>query len=207
MTTRHTFRSTLISLALVAAAISPALAKSKSKPAPAPTPVRQFSDSFALDLGIVSEGTAPAIDISKAKDAPSLCPSAAKFDLSQRDRTTTAPSSQVTYRMQAQSLDANAIGQVVKANSDQIKYCYEAHAAKTRDSAGELALHFSVSTSGSVATATVVAAGQKSAKLEACVVAQVKGWKFPAADAPTDVSYPIVIDVAGTAFGAELAAK
>jgi hypothetical protein len=47
----------------------------------------------------------------------------------------------------------------------------------------------------------VKAGGENSRDLERCMKRRIKSWKFPAADAPTPVDYPLVFDIAGSTLG------
>jgi hypothetical protein len=211
-------------VAMLVAAPSDALAGKKSRRArkdakvaePAPAP-RLLSDTLPMDDLVIAPAPAapsaapsgspatpapaapkPATPKQAKKSAkPALDHAAAgSFDLT-RSRDVAKPSGDDVLKMPATSLQQPQITAVVKANLAQLQFCYERAASGDPDATGEVTLRFSVSPKGKVSGITITAGGVTASKLEGCIKRNVARWKFPAADAPTEVDYPLVFDLAG----------
>jgi TonB family protein len=158
----------------------------------------------SFDVGLVTaEPDAPVaavkIDATKGLDALSAKTAGAeKFELGRTSRMSAMPTDEVMLRIDEQVLEADVITRVVRKNLDHIQYCYERIASRAKAPSGNVTLHFTVEPKGHVTGISVAAAGVNGKSLEKCMVKRIKNWKFPAADAPTIVDYPLVFDVAGS---------
>ena len=89
----------------------------------------------------------------------------------------------------------NDIRRVVRRRINEIKNCYALELQKHHGLTGRAVLRFSVRPNGSVGLATVARSTLGNATVEACMVAVVRRWKFPARpDLGREVvSYPFVL--------------
>ena len=185
----------------VAKTVPAKTAVAKTQPA-TPAVKRTFIGSF--DLGLVGDEPQVPVAAVKIDDANGLDALSAKtagaedLDLGRTSRLSALPTDEVMLRMQAQTLDADVVTNVVRKNLAHVQYCYERIASRAKAPSGNVTLHFTVEPKGHVSDISVHAAGVNGVKLETCMVSRIKKWKFPAADAPTIVDYPLVFDVAGT---------
>jgi Ca-activated chloride channel family protein len=79
------------------------------------------------------------------------------------------------------SLDKDLIRQVIRRNVGQVRYCYESQLMTNPKLAGKVVVRFVISATGEVTEAKVVETTMKDATFEACLLARVKSWRFPAA--------------------------
>lgn len=185
----------------VATSVPAKTAVAKKQPA-AKAGGRTLIGSF--DLGLVTdepETPVAAVKIDATKGLDTLAARTAgaeKVELGRTRRTSAMPTDEVMLRMEAQTLDADVVTNVVRRNLGHIQYCYDRIAARAKAPTGEVTLHFVVEPKGHVTGISVAAAGVNAEKLETCMTTRIKKWKFPAADAPTIVDYPLVFDVAGS---------
>lgn len=110
------------------------------------------------------------------------------------------PSADSVVVMDVQPLPPATVSAVIKKNAAKVQYCHESLASRGLASGGEVSVSFVVEPKGYVSSVKVVAGGQGARELEACMKRRILKWKFPAADAPTKVSYPFVFEVAGSAL-------
>lgn len=91
------------------------------------------------------------------------------------------------------SLDRDLIRKVVRAHISEIRHCYNEGLARNPDLAGKLTVDFEITASGDVSKSEIQAGSTLAdAKVEGCVAAAVKRWKFPRPDGgAVQVSYPI----------------
>jgi outer membrane biosynthesis protein TonB len=82
---------------------------------------------------------------------------------------------------------------VVHRYAGGIKYCYDRSLETRPDIAGRIVLLITVAPTGAVSRVQTVANTVKDPELEACVLGQVKAWKFPAsAGTPVTFRCPLV---------------
>lgn len=95
-------------------------------------------------------------------------------------------------------LSAEQIRRVVVAHTGALRACYESEAQKNPGLKGGVTVAWTIDASGSVGGASIAASTLGNPRVEGCVVRQVKSWRFPAADSPTQVpSYPFKFAVGG----------
>jgi outer membrane biosynthesis protein TonB len=168
-------------------------------PAPAPEP-RLLSDTLPMDDLVIAppSGTPATTAPATAKrEVAALGADRAGYDLTRRARDVARPSGEDVLRMDAATLPQAKITPVVRAGLAQLQFCYERAASGDPDATGEVTLRFTISPKGKVSGITTAAGGTDAAELEGCMKRHVARWKFPASDAPTEVDYPLVFDLAG----------
>ncbi|HTM20318.1 MAG TPA: AgmX/PglI C-terminal domain-containing protein, partial [Kofleriaceae bacterium] len=105
------------------------------------------------------------------------------------------PDQDIAMQMQARTVDQKAISAVIRADMRALQYCIDSLRIRgVSCGGGSISLNFTIEPKGTVSTVKISAGGANAAKLETCLSARVKAWKFPAADAPTTVSYPLVLE-------------
>ena len=104
------------------------------------------------------------------------------------------PSGEVVMHMKAVTLDQDQVSAVINHQLSQLQYCYENLIARGKRVDDNIGLHFVVEPKGNVSSTQVHSAGPDSRLLETCVARRVKRWRFPAADAPTLVDYPLMFE-------------
>ncbi len=104
------------------------------------------------------------------------------------------PSGEVVVHMKAATLGQTDISTVINRQLSQLQFCYESLVARGKRIDHHSGLHFVVEPKGYVSSARVSAAGTDARLLERCISSRVKSWRFPAADAPTIVDYPLVFE-------------
>jgi hypothetical protein len=119
---------------------------------------------------------------------------AGKLDLGRTSRSTATPGGELMLRMSAAKLDSADVSKVVRANMKKLMFCHDLLAAKGAAPKGDVSLELVVEPLGNVSKVNVKAAGPNHAKMERCMERRIAKWKFPAADAPTTVAYPFVIN-------------
>lgn len=87
-------------------------------------------------------------------------------------------------------IDRAAIQKVVKRNTGQIRYCYEAQLAKNPALQGRVDVTFVIGTDGHVTEAT---ADGVDPELDQCIAGRFKTWVFGKQPAPAKIAYPIVL--------------
>jgi TonB family protein len=93
-------------------------------------------------------------------------------------------------------LTPEQVRRVVVSRSGALRACYESEAQRNPNLQGGVTVQWQIDPSGSVTGASVVSSSLGNPRVEGCVVRQVRGWRFPAADAPTTVAaYPFKFGV------------
>jgi hypothetical protein len=87
------------------------------------------------------------------------------------------------------SLDKAAVREVVKARIHEVRECYNAELIADETVGGRSVVAFVVQPDGSVSEVGVPESTMPE-RFDACMVAAVEGWSFPASDAKTRVLYP-----------------
>ncbi len=190
------------------AARGPAPASARSTPATAVAtpPGKPVAPRDSLEAALaLAEANAAA---PRVAPAPGSRRSAGLADLSKRAREAARiglgpaprsdlPPPETLVQMQARTVDQATIARVVRADMRALQYCHESLTARGVQCGGDLSLRFVIEPRGHVSGVKVSAGGANAATFEACIAARVKTWKFPAADAPTTVSYPLVLERSG----------
>lgn len=86
-------------------------------------------------------------------------------------------------------LDKPAVREVVRANIDHVRSCYNAELQDDDNLAGRSVLTFVVRTDGSVSEVGI-AESTMPTRFNQCLSQSASTWSFPVADAETRVSYP-----------------
>lgn len=90
-------------------------------------------------------------------------------------------------------LSKEQINRVVQANRAAIKYCFESALQHEPHLSGAMTAHWRIDRSGAVATVRVAKTTLSNAKVEGCVLRQIKRWQFPKPDGgEVDVDYPFL---------------
>ena len=88
-------------------------------------------------------------------------------------------------------LGPDQVQRVVMAHLGAVRACYESEAQRNPSLKGGVVLEWQIQPDGSVTAAGVASSTINNARVEGCVVRQLKGWHFPASDSQTIVpSYP-----------------
>lgn len=89
------------------------------------------------------------------------------------------------------SLDREEIRKVVRAHIGEIRDCYNEGLSRDEKLAGKLMVDFQIAASGAVTSSKIGESTLGDAKMETCVAAAVKTWKFPQpTGGSVKVSYP-----------------
>ena len=86
------------------------------------------------------------------------------------------------------------IGRVIREHWTEVRDCYEAESAKVPGLNGRVEVALVIDPAGGVQSANVITTTLHSPPVEGCVVARVRGWRFPppANGKPVFVTYPWV---------------
>jgi len=95
-------------------------------------------------------------------------------------------------------LSAEQIRRVVLSHRGALRACYDAELVRDPALHGGVAVRWSVEPGGTVTSASIASSSIRNARLEGCVLRQVRSWRFPVARASTNVaSYPFEFGVGG----------
>ncbi len=158
----------------------------------------------AMALSATPVAAAPARPSAAADGLASLhrhTRRAVALGLGERSRSRALPSDETVLHLGVQPLDGKLVTKLVTERLPAVHYCHESLVARRMAEGGQVNLHFVVEPRGFVSEVTVTAGGAHADELKACITREIRRWKFPAADAPTVVDYPIVFDVAGSSLG------
>jgi hypothetical protein len=90
-------------------------------------------------------------------------------------------------------LSAEQINRVVQANRAAIKYCFETALQRSPRLQGAVHAQWRIDRKGMVSTTRVAKSTLDDAKVEGCILRQIKRWKFPEPDGgEVDVVYPFI---------------
>ncbi len=89
-----------------------------------------------------------------------------------------------------QGLSPEQIARVVRSRMGAFQACYESAAAADPTLKGNVGIAFSVSPGGSVSAASVTGSSLKNPRVEGCMLRTFQRLRFPAADKPTNASFP-----------------
>jgi len=89
------------------------------------------------------------------------------------------------------------IRRVVKAHEGALRACYEGEAQRNPNLKGGVTATWQIDPSGTVSTASISGTSLNNARVEGCIVRQVKTWRFPVSDRPSPVIYPFRFGVGG----------
>jgi TonB family protein len=86
-------------------------------------------------------------------------------------------------------LDKPAVREVVRAHIDEVRHCYNAELVDDDTIEGRSVTSFVIHPDGSVHDASMPESTMPE-RFDACLLAAVGSWSFPASDAETRVTYP-----------------
>ena len=95
-------------------------------------------------------------------------------------------------------LSPEQINRVVRANQAAVRYCYEVEVQRQPNLRGRVEIAWRINLQGSVTTARVASSSLRNARVEGCIVRQVRRWRFPRPDGgEVSVQYPFIFGVQG----------
>lgn len=95
-------------------------------------------------------------------------------------------------------LSQEQVRRVVMAHLGAVRACYESEVQRNPSLKGGVTVQWTIEPAGTVSGASVASTTLGSQRVEGCVVRQVKGWRFPAGDAPTIVGgFPFKFGIGG----------
>jgi hypothetical protein len=96
------------------------------------------------------------------------------------------------------SIDKEAVAKVINSHLGEVSSCYERALLKTPGLAGKIVLEWQITTSGGVGYAKTKSSSMQSAAVESCIIASLKGWRFPPAKgAGVVITYPFMFNSVG----------
>jgi hypothetical protein len=96
------------------------------------------------------------------------------------------------------TMDPDAINRVVRSHAPALRACYDTELVRDSRLRGGVTLEWTIAPSGSVTSASLVSSTIHNARLEGCVLRQVRSWRFLENDTPTHVAaYPFRFGVGG----------
>jgi hypothetical protein len=81
---------------------------------------------------------------------------------------------------------------VVVAHSGALQACYEIEAQKDPSLRGGVTAAWTIDASGGVTSANLAGSTIHNARVEGCVLRQVRTWHFPASDGTSQATFPFV---------------
>jgi hypothetical protein len=87
-------------------------------------------------------------------------------------------------------LNADQIDRVVKAHRGALQACYEIEAQRDPTLRGGLTVAWTIDPGGAVTSANLASTSLHNARVEGCVLRQVRSWHFPASDGASQPTYP-----------------
>ena len=88
-------------------------------------------------------------------------------------------------------LSAEQVKRIVVAHQGAVRACYESEVQRNPALKGGIVLSWQIQTDGSVAAPAIASSTLNNARVEGCVLRQLRGWHFPSSESPTIVpSFP-----------------
>ncbi len=96
----------------------------------------------------------------------------------------------------AGGLTQQEVADVIRANLNQIRHCYEQLLARSPNSAGKIMAQFVIGLNGMVADASIKSSEIGDQIMQGCVVGKIRRWKFPQprGGSSVTVTYPFVFN-------------
>jgi len=95
-------------------------------------------------------------------------------------------------------LSAAQINRVVRANQAAVRYCYDTEVQRQPNLAGQVKVQWRIDRNGRVSMARIASSSLRNARVEGCIIRQVRRWRFPKPDGgEVTVEYPFVMRVGG----------
>ncbi len=93
-------------------------------------------------------------------------------------------------------LSAQEILQVVRANLNQIRHCYEQLLQRSPSASGKLAVNWTINAQGSVTSVRIGESTISDSQMKGCVTGRIQRWKFPdpRGGQTVEVSYPFTFN-------------
>ena len=93
-------------------------------------------------------------------------------------------------------LTAQEVLNVIRANLNQIRHCYEQLLQRSPNTSGKTDVEFIIGLNGRVTTARVVSSSISDSIMKACVTGRISRWQFPnpRGGQPVTVTYPFVFN-------------
>jgi hypothetical protein len=92
-------------------------------------------------------------------------------------------------------LSAEQIRRVVVAHTGALRACYEIEAQKDPTLRGGLSVAWTIDPAGGVTSANVAGSTIHNARVEGCVLRQVRTWHFPTSDGVSQATYPFTFGI------------
>jgi outer membrane biosynthesis protein TonB len=90
-------------------------------------------------------------------------------------------------------LSPEQIMRVVRQNQAAVRYCYENELQRQPSLRGRIEIRWRIARNGSVSSARVGSSTMHNARVEGCIVRQVRRWRFPQPDGgEVDVNFPFI---------------
>jgi hypothetical protein len=87
-------------------------------------------------------------------------------------------------------LNAEQIRRVVMAHRGALQACYEIEAQKDPTLRGGVTASWTIDAAGAVTSANLASSTIHNARVEGCVLRQVRAWRFPSSDGTSQATYP-----------------
>jgi hypothetical protein len=87
-------------------------------------------------------------------------------------------------------LSAEQIRRVVMAHTGALRACYEMEAEKDPTLRGGVSVAWTIDPTGAVTSANLAGTTIHNQRVEGCVLRQVRTWRFPASEGPSQATYP-----------------
>jgi hypothetical protein len=95
-------------------------------------------------------------------------------------------------------LSPEQIMRVVRAQQAAIQYCYQNELQKQPNLKGKVTVYWRIGLSGQVETTRIASSSLRNARVEGCMVRQIRRWKFPKPDGGSvDVNFPFLFGISG----------
>jgi hypothetical protein len=95
-------------------------------------------------------------------------------------------------------LSPEQIMRVVRQNSAAIRYCYESELQRQPNLRGRIEIGWRINREGRVTTSRVARSTMSNARVEGCIVRQVRNWRFDQPDGgEVDVVFPFIFGATG----------
>ncbi len=95
-------------------------------------------------------------------------------------------------------LSPEQIMRVVRRNQAAVRYCYENELQRQPNLRGRIEIRWRITRSGTVSSASRASSTMGNARVEGCIVRQVRRWRFPTPDGgEVDVNFPFIFGSGG----------
>lgn len=95
-------------------------------------------------------------------------------------------------------LSPEQIMRVVRQNSAAVRYCYESELQRQPNLRGRIVVSWRINREGRVTTSRIGSSSMGNARVEGCLVRQVRNWRFDQPDGgEVDVSFPFIFGATG----------